>query len=170
MRTLLASHGDQTRTRRGRKSHANNAPASKSPKSPLAGYGRRPSPRRGATLPAQNQEGNNGEGKRPIQHLPVSHVCVYWSTGAPHEGHSCLTRGHRWLHRRLLPTMTTLPLLSPSPSSCFYASAEYSPPLIPPSSPLIDISLTHLISSITRASARPRRLALSPASSFDSVV
>lgn len=43
---------------------------------------------------------------------------VYRGTRAPGEGHSCLVVGHRWLRRRLLPTMT-LPLLSPSPSSYF---------------------------------------------------
>lgn len=59
----------------------------------------------------------------------------------PCEGHSCLRVGHRWLHRLLPPTMTTLPLLSPSPSSCFYASAEYFPPDNSLSSLLIDIFL-----------------------------
>lgn len=79
--------------------------------------------------------------RRRMQMLDSASVSVmhmYPSAGAcfpkrrgPCEGHSCLMVAHRWLHRPPLPTMTTPPFLSPSPSSHFYASAEYFPPLIP---------------------------------------
>ncbi len=37
----------------------------------------------------------------------------------PYEGRSCPMEGHGWQHKLALPTITTLPLISPSPSSSF---------------------------------------------------
>lgn len=39
--------------------------------------------------------------------------------GGPYEGRSCPMEGHGWQHKLALPTITTLPLISPSPSSSF---------------------------------------------------